>query len=394
MSSAAQDAPAAEAAAPAAPAAKWSDKVTVEGYADTYFSYRIGGDEKGGQPAGTRGAPSEFRIFDAENETFQLAYAELAVAMKPEPAGFRLDVGFGNVADLTAPHGVVFDSTTGALVDATTHEIWKHVQQAYASFQMPGLKMLTVDFGRFVTSAGAEVIEAGKNWNYSRSYLFGWAIPFTHTGLRATAAVSDTFTLQASLVNGWEVVNDNNKAKTFGIGASFAAPFGTTFAANVYAGPEGQASDKWRILADVIVAHTVGGLGLNLNFDYGQEATVDSATGNDETGSWYGVALMANYQVMEMLRLALRGEYFADPNNMRFNLGGAGWVEKDGLAVAEVTLTAGVPIGSNVEIRAELRHDLVVGGKAGGQDIKPFLSGTTDPQDAQTTVQLAAMAWF
>jgi hypothetical protein len=28
-----------------------------------------------------------------------------------------------------------------------------------------------MDFGKFVTSAGAEVIEAKDNWNYSRSLL-------------------------------------------------------------------------------------------------------------------------------------------------------------------------------------------------------------------------------
>ena len=37
-----------------------------------------------------------------------------------------------------------------------------------------------MDFGKFVTSAGAEVIEAKDNWNYSRSLLFVNAIPYLH----------------------------------------------------------------------------------------------------------------------------------------------------------------------------------------------------------------------
>jgi len=34
--------------------------------------------------------------------------------------------------------------------------------------------------------AGAEVIESNANWNYSRSLLFSWAIPYYHMGFRAT----------------------------------------------------------------------------------------------------------------------------------------------------------------------------------------------------------------
>ena len=36
--------------------------------------------------------------------------------------------------------------------------------------------------------AGAEVIETHSNWNYSRSLLFAWAIPYYHMGLRAVDA--------------------------------------------------------------------------------------------------------------------------------------------------------------------------------------------------------------
>ena len=42
------------------------------------------------------------------------------------------------------------------------------------------------DVGKFVTPIGAEVIESQDNWNYTRSILFGYAIPFYHVGVRAT----------------------------------------------------------------------------------------------------------------------------------------------------------------------------------------------------------------
>jgi len=55
------------------------------------------------------------------------------------------------------------------------------VQQAFATVK--ATKWLTVDAGRFVTTASAEVIESNKNWLYSRSMLF-YGVPLLHTGLR------------------------------------------------------------------------------------------------------------------------------------------------------------------------------------------------------------------
>ena len=64
---------------------------------------------------------------------------------------------------------------------------------------------VTIDMGKFVTWMGAEVIEASDNINASRSLLFGDAIPFGHTGVRATyTPFKDKWTV------GLGVVNDND----------------------------------------------------------------------------------------------------------------------------------------------------------------------------------------
>ncbi len=75
---------------------------------------------------------------------------------------------------------------------------------------------MQLDFGKFVTWSGQEVIETKDNWNYSRGLLFAWAIPYYHTGLRATYARNDQVSLTGFLVNGWNNAEDNNTGKTFG----------------------------------------------------------------------------------------------------------------------------------------------------------------------------------
>jgi hypothetical protein len=63
------------------------------------------------------------------------------------------------------------------------------VQQAYAEVKPEA--HISIDAGKFVTSASAEVIESNKNWLYSRSLLFT-GVPLLHTGLRINGALLGT----------------------------------------------------------------------------------------------------------------------------------------------------------------------------------------------------------
>ena len=88
------------------------------------------------------------------------------------------------------------------------------------SLKPPKAKGFELDFGKFVTSAGAEVIEAKDNWNYSRSLLFVNAIPYWHFGARTSLPVSKTETIGFQLVNGWNNITKNNG----GVRAASPAP--------------------------------------------------------------------------------------------------------------------------------------------------------------------------
>src|SRR5206468_2324174 len=72
-------------------------------------------------------------------------------------------------------------------------DIFKAFEQGYLSWLAPVGKGLQFDAGKFVTPAGAEVIETKDNWNYSRSLLFALAIPYYHMGVRATYNVNDDY---------------------------------------------------------------------------------------------------------------------------------------------------------------------------------------------------------
>jgi hypothetical protein len=325
----------------------WTKRLKLEGYLDTFYAYNLDGANR---------TVSPLRVFDARNSAFTVAYAKIALSMPAAPVGFRLDLGFGPVADLTS-----FDALDPLRPGVS--EVFKHIQQAYGSVAI-GKSGWVVDAGKFVTTAGAEVIEARSNWNYSRSILFGYAIPFTHTGIRVGGPISDTFTLQASVVNGWEVINDNNRFKTLGLSGTFAPPTGTTATLTLYGGPEGERATPGRNLADLVVLQKLGDrFTLGVNGDYGAEGEA----------SWYGAALMAEYKFTPAFRLAGRAERFYDPDGAR----------GIGSTISEGTLTAGFAIGSNAEIRAEVRGDT--------SPTQLFRDGTAY---GQATALAALLAWF
>src|SRR4051812_33566188 len=105
------------------------------------------------------------RNFDYRADTLHVNMGKITIDRAPAPVGFHLDVGFGQ---------------TFTNIHATDRapEGFKYFEQAYVSFKPKSFHGLEIDAGEFVTSAGAEVIETNGNWNYSRSLLFSWAIPY------------------------------------------------------------------------------------------------------------------------------------------------------------------------------------------------------------------------
>ena len=160
-------------------------EVEVSGFIDGYYGYNFN------KPADRINV---LRNFDTRSNQFALNLAEIVTEKKPDPLnsriGFRLDLDYGPATDLvhaTEPGG---------------KDVYKVIQQAYGSYLAPIGSGLQIDFGKFVTVHGAEVIETKDNWNYSRGLLFAWAIPYYHFGVRAKYAFNSKVSLTGLVVNG------------------------------------------------------------------------------------------------------------------------------------------------------------------------------------------------
>jgi opacity protein-like surface antigen len=244
------------------------------------------------------------------------------------------------------------------------------LQQAYVQFRIPVGNGLDVKFGKFVTLLSNEVIDAPANWNYSRSYLFAYAVPFTHTGALMSYRFNDIVDAQFAVVNGWDNVEDNNSGKTL-MGRVGVTLLGgkLVFATMGIGGPE-QNSDnrnyRW-VVDEVITWNATEKLSFAFEALYGSESIPDDPASLGYTVrdnyEWWGAALYAKYKLTPHLSAAARAEYFSDVGGSR--LGGIVGVntlrgpgEENTVDVQEYTLTFALEnVWKNLTPRLEFRYD-------------------------------------
>jgi hypothetical protein len=362
----AQDQPApAPAPAPAAPAAPtWSiGPIDFSGMIDGYYTFNFN------HPVPS--SPSPFNLstgggnqlynFNTNSQQFSLGMAKLTMSHDPDPIGFRFDLGFGKAFDI-----IHFAEPSGA-------SFLRNVEQAYVSLKSK--KGYELDVGQFVTSAGAEVIESKDNWNYSRSLLFAWAIPYYHFGVRAVLPVGSHFTGGVQLINGWNNTEDNNSGKTVGIVANVTSKK-ISWNNNYYTGPENNNTNKgFRNLFDTTLLLTPSDkFNAYINYDYGRNAFPGGGAAH-----WSGIAGAARFQMGSWFALAPRYEYFDDENGFQ-TAANPGHLQ-------EFTITAEAKASQGVMTRLEYRHDW-------SENSNFFQKGLGRTSDHQDTITLAIIAFF
>src|SRR2546425_12145471 len=236
--------------------------------------------------------------------------------------GFGLKLDSGKVArDVKADWNGNGGVKHGDTFDTNDFE----VEEAYLTWTMPddgpsSLKGLSLKGGKFVTLLGAEVIEPWSNYNYSRSFLFSFAIPFTHTGALVSYPISDKLSVTGGAVEGWDKVQSNNQGWS-GIGnVTYTLSDQVTLAANGIWGPEqtNKTGNKRGVADFVATIKPTSALTLLLNYDWGHE---DAAAAGNEAGLWQGFAAVANYGFTRRASAAVRGEGFEGHGGTREGTG-------------------------------------------------------------------------
>lgn len=335
----------------------------LSGLVDGYYSYNAN------RPSTTTafGQTNQLYNFNDQTDQFNLSELRLTLNHDPDPIGAHVDLVYGRVDDLI--NGTDTSAGTG-----------KYIEQAYMSLKPPKAKGLELDFGKFVTSAGAEVIEAMSNWNYSRSELFVYTLPYWHFGLRTSMPLGKYETVGVQVVNGWNNITANNGGATVGLTSALATPKASWYL-NYYVGPRNYNTQKGydNLIDTTLLLTPTSKFNAYINYDYHQ-ARADAPPTNPLITHIQGIAFAARQQITANSALAGRYEYMNDM--LGTSIGTPGQDDTQ-----EFTATYEYKMPAGIVSRIEYRRDW--------SKVPYFDKGNTNAAvDAQSTVTAGFIAFF
>ncbi|MGB7758513.1 MAG: outer membrane beta-barrel protein [Bryobacteraceae bacterium] len=295
--------------------------------ADGYITYN------GNRPAS---GANQLYNFNTQEGQPELSLAKIVLDKSDAVLGLHLDLGFGETLRL-------MHSGDPAAID---HKALRYIEQAYAIVKPKHTHGTEFDFGQFNSSAGAEVVESNSNWNYSRSLLYAWAIPYYEFGFRSNVPITKEFSAGFQLVNAWNTVWGNNDLNNIGITTALTRPR-YTWSVNYYEGPNhmGTTAGKRGVIDTTVLFTPNGKLNAYVNFDYGQDNRVGPAARHD---NWAGIAGAARYQLTGKMACAARLEWFGDQTGFATSLA---------QNLKEATMTGEYKHNNHLLTRLEFRHD-------------------------------------
>lgn len=375
--------------------------VHIHGLVDVPYEYNLnhpntsGGSNGGLNAVSPGGSTNQLRVFDTEASGFNLQQFNLHVDRTSDGGvGFVTDLNFGEVANVlrasTRNSNINPGATSNDVIDLT---------QAYMTYTVPVGSGINLQLGRFVTLLGAEVIPTystygSADYNISRDFIFGFGIPFTHTGLRGTYTLNDKVSFVLGVNNGWDDITNNNDGQTvegeisLNSGDMMGSNQSLSLLLNGIFGPEqvnhGN-STRWVIDPVLTYKTPIKGLQLIGEYMYAQEGApvsvlpafssngnrfcVNPATGAPfctpapgftagpngtinipNSVSWTGAAGYIVYDLNDNVELATRGEWFRDSDGARTGL-------RQTLGEITETLNYKVPNVTGLLARLEYRHD-------------------------------------
>ena len=310
----------APAPAPPAPAAAETSTLlapVISGFVDVTYNYNLS------DPAG---GITPFHSYTAPHNSFLLNAAHLALSGEGEQLRYAVEVDLG----------------TDAAVNSGDDDV--DLQEAYVSYvSSSGVGFLV---GKFVTFSGIEVIESGSNPTISRGFLFGLAEAFTHVGAVATYQVSPSLDLALGVINGWDLVVDNNDAKMLVAKLGYSTD-GASVTVSGYAGPD-QAGDEdnWRLSGDVTGMVALGAVELWGQVNAGSE---EGTALDGDTGRWIGFGLQPVWRASSRFSLGGRAELFSDGDGARTGVD---------QTLFNLTVTPAFLVAPGLVVRGEVRVDV------------------------------------
>ncbi|HEX9880639.1 MAG TPA: outer membrane beta-barrel protein [Candidatus Binatia bacterium] len=327
------------------------------------------------------------RVFEKDDNS--IVFNDFNITLdRPEPekgwgVGVRMAADFGRTAELLREATYYGECKLPGCGNGG--EPSAELREAYLTTTVPVGKGLNLKGGLFVTTLGNEIIPnpGAYNDNMSRSYLFGYAIPFRHLGMLMSYPVHDMVSVSVGPVTGWDNPHDNNKQPSFLSAVTVTPAKNFSLVSSFIYGPEqfhqnGNDRYAW---SNVGIWTPMEPMAVTVEYTYGHEQNV-TTSGRD--AFWQGLASYLSYSWTDRFSTSLRGEFFKDADGARF--GGSLRGGQMDVTLGEATLTFAYKFTDMLLGRAEIRQDWA--------NSQMFQKGNTGSDANQTTLGFQAIYQF
>lgn len=318
------------------------------------------------------------RFYDRYQKQFMINAAELGITKPVDTgkldAGARIELLFGEDAAVTQSAGF----NLGTYGDLT---------EAYVTLNVPtGGTDHWIQFkmGKMWTIMGYEVIDDVLDPNLDVGNQFVYLENFTNTGLGVDFKFGPKVDAQLRVINGWDVVVDNNSALSFMGRLGLTPTPAVTIGLLGYVGAEQpDNNDNMRYGFEALGTFKVGSrTTIVAQFDYGEEQGL--LPDPDENAKWWGGGLWFIQDLSAVFNLALRGDYVNDENGVRTS-GVLGYAPAAQRKYGSVTATLNIHVFPKATIRPEFRLDF--------SNLDDY-GEVTDPKSTQPSIGIGATYQF
>jgi hypothetical protein len=312
--------------------------VKISGYATASYFYASNPD----------GSRISGRLYDRLHDQFMFNSARLTFLKAPAAdkldAGFQVDLLYGQNAPQIRSAGLSLGDNGD-------------VPQAFVSLNVPTgpESYLRFSAGKRWTMMDVEYVDDILNPNFSHGYAYIYVSNFTDTGLSLDAHFSSRVELGVRVINGWDVVEDNNTKKSF-MGRLALTPSDRVALSFLgYVGPEqsGNGSDNRYGAQFVGTFKPASTATLYTELDVGGEEGLGASGAK---ASWWSAGLWGVFDLSPKAALALRGEYLNDADGVRTS-GVFGFPAAASRKLTSGTATLNIKTWSHALLRPELRFE-------------------------------------
>ena len=226
--------------------------------------------------------------------------------------------GFGlNTAMISAQYDAekvrgIISLHYGDIAKSAWSSSFQNIMEAHAGVRL--FKKLWLDAGFFRTHIGAEGLLPRENFTSSVS-VPTWYEPYYESGLRLNYNPSEKLAINIFMLNGYNIFEDNNWQKSFGLLVTYALGDKGSIGYNNYIGDEtpssGDTISHLRIYQNAFFNYQIKKLKIQLGVDYAMQANSDTLGKN--SASMFSGVLGLKYQMKEKFAIYARGEMFSDP---------------------------------------------------------------------------------